>query len=186
MGRPSLAKTRQDQILAAFERALLRHGRAGTTVQAVATEAGCQRTLINHYFGDMESLIRAYLVRLTGELTRSLRDATAASPQLPEFLDFLFRRGPSRAVQLIGALRAPAIEPAQEPLARMYEGFTASLGAYLRTEFPEASESRCQEIAFAVVCLSMSRFQFTRLGVDKHHIEGLRSSAELLIASLQR
>jgi AcrR family transcriptional regulator len=185
MGRPSLAETRREEILAAFERSLLRHGLAGTTVQAVAEEAGCQRTLINHYFGDMESLIRALLLKLTGELTSALLDAKAVAPGVPAFLDFLFRRTPSRATRLNAALRAPAIEPAQEPLARMYEAFASSLGAYLRREFPAVSASRCREVAFAVVCHSMSRFQLTRLGVSERQIAGLRSSAELLIDSLR-
>ena len=92
MGRPSLAGQRRAEILAAFERCVLRDGLAHTTVQAVAQEAGCQRTLINHYFGDMEGLVRALIDTLTGDLAEAFREATASSPGLPAVLDFLFRR----------------------------------------------------------------------------------------------
>ena len=80
MGRPSLAGQRRQEILAAFERCVLRDGLAATTVRAVAEETGCQRTLINHYFGDMEGLVGALVTTLTEELTRSFREATASSP----------------------------------------------------------------------------------------------------------
>jgi len=186
MARPRLTEQRREEILAALERCLLRDGLADTTVGAVAAEAGFHRTLIHHYFGDMESLVRALVVRLTGELTQAFRDATATSPGLPALLDFLFRRAPSRAETLIGALRAPGIESAKGSLARMYEAFASGLDACLRAELPEAPAGRCRATAFAIVCLAMSRSQLTRLGVSKRHTEGLRSSAEVLIDALRR
>jgi AcrR family transcriptional regulator len=186
MGRPRLTEKRRGEILAALERCMLRDGLANTTVQAVAAEAGFHRTLINHYFGDMESLVRALVVSLTDELTQSFGDATATSPGLPRVLDYLFRRAPSRANTLIGALRAPGIEAVDEPLARMYEAFASGLSACLRAEFPAAPAARCRSTAFAIVCLGMSRSQLTKLGVSQRHTQGLRSSAEVLIDSLRR
>ena len=184
MGRPRLTEKRRGEILAALERCVLRDGMANTTVQAVAAEAGFHRTLINHYFGDMESLVRALVVTFTDELTQSFRDATAASPGPSAVLDFLFVRAPSRAHTLIGALRAPGIESANEPLAQMYEAFASGLNACLRAEFPAAPASRCRSTAFAIVCLSMSRSQLAKLGVSKRHTDGLRSSAEVLVDAL--
>src|SRR5687767_587434 len=101
MGRPRLTEQRQAEILAALDRCVQRDGLANTTVAAVAAEAGCQRTLVNHYFGGMEGLVRALLDALTEELTQSFRDATAKSPRLPAVIDYLFRRTPSRAHTLI-------------------------------------------------------------------------------------
>ncbi len=185
MGRPSLAEQRRAEILGALERCLLRDGLANTSVQAVAAEAGCQRTLVHHYFGTLENLVGALLIELAEDLERSFQEATKEAPALSTLLAFLFQHTPSRANELIAALRASGIESAQEPLARMYESFASSLCLYLRSEFPEAPASRCGSTAFAIVCLSMSRFQLTRLGVSRRHIQSLRSSAEVLIDSLR-
>lgn len=185
MGRPRLTEQRQAEILAALERCLLRDGLANTTVAAVAAEAGFHRTLINHYFGDMESLVGALLVALADELTQSFRAATAQSPRLPAVLDYLFRRTPSRARRLIGALRAADSESAKGPLAQMYEAFTAGLDACLRAEIPAAPAEQRRATAFAIVCLAMSQSQLARLGVSKSHTQGLRASAEVLIEALR-
>jgi AcrR family transcriptional regulator len=186
MGRPRLTDQRRAEILAALERCVLRDGLANTTVAAVAAEAGFHRTLVNHYFGDMESLVRALLDGLTEELTRSFRDATSGSAGLAGVMDYLFRRAPSRAETLIGALRAPGTDAANAPLASMYEAFTAGLDALLRAEIRSAPSNRRRATAFAIVCLAMSRFQLARLGVAKRHTQSLRSSAEQLIDALRR
>jgi len=185
MGRPPLTQQRQREILAAFERCVLRDGLAHTTVAAVAVEAGIQRTLVHHYFGGMEGLVRALVVSLTRELAQDFGDASAKPPRLAALLDFLFRRKPSRAEMLIGALRAPGTVSANAPLASMYEAFTAGLDACLRAEIPEAPAGRRRATAFAIVCLAMSRFQLARLGVPPRRTRALRSSAEVLIGALR-
>lgn len=186
MGRPPLTEQRQREILAALERCVLRDGLARTTVAGVAAEAGIQRTLVHHYFGGMQGLVQALVVSLTDELAEAFGDASAQSPRLTALLDFLFRRKPSRAEMLIGALRAPGIESANAPLASMYETFTAGLDACLRAEIPAAPAGRRRATAFAIVCLAMSRFQLARLGVSAQRTRGLRSSAEVLIEALRR
>lgn len=185
MGRPRLTEQRRAEILAALERCVLRDGLAHTTVAAVAAEAGFHRTLVNHYFGDMESLVRALLTGLAEEQARSFRDATSGSAGLASVLDYLFRRAPSRVELLIGALRAPGAGAANAPLASMYEAFTAGLDALLRAEIPSAPSSRRRSTAFAIVCLAMSRFQLARLGVAKRHTQSLRASAQVLIDALR-
>ena len=185
MGRPSLALQRREEILAALERCVLRDGLAGTTVQAVATEAGCQRTLINHYFRDMDGLIGALLAKLSEDFNHSYREADPKLSGIHALLDFLFRRPPSRANELIGALHGSGIESAREPLARMYEGAASVLTTYLRAEFPTASASSCRSTAFALVCLTSSRHHLGGLGVAKGRIQSLRASAQVLIEALE-
>jgi len=184
MGRPSLAPQRREEILAALERCVLRYGVAGTTVQAVASEAGCQRTLINHYFGDMDGLVDALLEQLSENFNRSYRAANPVPIGVNALLDFLFRRPASSANELIGAFHAAGAESAREPLANMYEGAAALLSKLLRAEFPEASATRCRSTAFALVCLTISRYHLGGLGVAPRQIQTLRSSAKVLIDAL--
>jgi AcrR family transcriptional regulator len=185
MGRPSLAPQRREEILAALERCVLRDGLACTTVQAVATEAGCKRTLINHYFANMDGLTGALLDKLSEDFNRSYREADPKRPGISALLDFLLRRPASRANELIGAFHRSGIESAKEPLARMYEGATSVLATYLRAEFPTASLGRCRSTAFALVCLTMSRYQLGGLGVATGRIKSLRASAQVLIEALE-
>ena len=185
MGRPSLAPQRRQEILAALERCVLRDGVASTTVQAVATEAGCQRTLINHYFGDMDGLVGALLDKLREDFNRSYREANPKLPGIPALLDFLFRRPPSRANELIGAFHGSGIESTREPLARMYDDAAAVLSRYLRAQFPDASATRCRSTGFALVCLTSSRYHLGALGISNRQIQSLRSSAKALIDALE-
>ena len=184
MGRPSLAEQRRAEILGALERCVLRDGVARTTVQAVAAEAGCKRTLINHYFGDMESLVDALLVKLTDEFAASFGAAAAARPGRSTLLDFMFRRPPTRANRLIGALRAPGFQASPEPFKKLAENAAETLAVYLCGEFPDASAGRCRSVAFALTCLANSRFQMMSVGVSKKYTQTLRVSAQQLLDSL--
>ena len=62
MGRPSLANVRREQILDALERCLARDGLVGTTLEAVAEEAGVRRPVIRHYFGNRDELVAAVMM----------------------------------------------------------------------------------------------------------------------------
>ncbi len=158
---------------------------ASTTGQAVATEAGCQRTLINRYFEDMDGLVGALFDKLREDFDRSYRAANPNLPGIPALLDFLFRRPPSRANALIGAFHGSGIQSTREPLARMYNDAAAVLSRYLRTEFPDASATRCRSTGFALVCLTMSRHHLGALGISTRQIQSLRSSAKALVDALE-
>lgn len=67
MGRPSLRAERRAEITAAFARVLARQGYAGSTIAAVAEEAGVAPGLVHHHFRDkadlLDSLLEALIAR---------------------------------------------------------------------------------------------------------------------------
>ncbi|MEM7410417.1 MAG: TetR/AcrR family transcriptional regulator [Myxococcota bacterium] len=187
MGRPSLAEQRQAEILEGFERCVLRDGIAHTTMTAIAKEIGCQRTLINHYFGGTDELVRALVEKLTEDQRREFREFSSASKKTGAALmvDYLFRRLPKGGNALVRALRADGGSSANESLAKMYQDSARLLGTFLQREIPGATPARCRATATSIVCLAMSRFQLSALGVRDRELAGLRASAETLIDALE-
>lgn len=185
MGRPSLAEPRRAEAISALERCLLRDGWGGTTVQSVAKEAGFHRTLIHHYFGDMDGLVEAAVQSLVLRLSTTFRAAASSSGSADQLLEFLFVHSASSESRLIGALRradSPAVSTA---LARMYEGFATEVAELLRREYPNASAKDRRATGIALVSLSMSRYQFESLGVAKPYLGGLRATAGRLVETLE-
>ena len=58
------AEVAREAILEAAEEIFARMGFAGARIDTIATEAGYNKSLIFHYFGDKEGLYRAIIVRL--------------------------------------------------------------------------------------------------------------------------
>jgi AcrR family transcriptional regulator len=63
---------RQSRILEAAVRLLSRHGISGLSMRSVAREAGVALGLVNYYFADKASLIRAALHRIEDVLQNGL------------------------------------------------------------------------------------------------------------------
>jgi TetR/AcrR family transcriptional repressor of bet genes len=72
MGRPSLREQRRKEVARAFARVLGAHGRGGTTIAAVAAEAGVAPGLVHHYFEDKEELYETVFTELLAEFRRRL------------------------------------------------------------------------------------------------------------------
>src|SRR5579884_4060981 len=63
-GRERDAEVAREAILEAAEEVFAREGFAGARIDAIGAEAGYNKSLIFHYFGDKEALYRAIMVRL--------------------------------------------------------------------------------------------------------------------------
>ncbi len=93
MPRPSLKEERREQILDAYERCLIRFGVEGSTLEAVAKEAGLARALIRHNVGNRDELQQAAVVRFLERSDASLQellDALPAQRPLERMIEWLF------------------------------------------------------------------------------------------------
>ena len=86
MGRRSLRQERRAELVAAFARVLARHGFAGATIAAVATEAGVTPSLVHHYFTDKSELLAALVAELLARFRRRTRTFEAETDPLGAYI----------------------------------------------------------------------------------------------------
>jgi AcrR family transcriptional regulator len=64
MGRKSLAEERRSQLVDAYYRCLAKRGIEGCSMSSIAKEAGMVPSIINHYFGTKEELMKELINRV--------------------------------------------------------------------------------------------------------------------------
>lgn len=79
--RPSLAKEREAEMLAAVEVCIREVGIAGLTTQLVAERSGYSRSHIRHYLGNKDELLQALVSHYTERYASSLDDLVRSAPE---------------------------------------------------------------------------------------------------------
>jgi AcrR family transcriptional regulator len=192
MGRPSLAGVRREQILDALERCLARDGLEGTTLEAVAAEAGVRRPVIRHYFGNRDALVAAALERAVRayaiDLDEALRDRPDAD-RFDAFLDYLFLGrfvgNPDRERLFHALFAALDDEASRRLLHECYRGFEDACFAALRTAAPDAPAATVRGAAYAIACLSEQSAAFLAIGFPRTRARAARHAAAVIKRSLQ-
>lgn len=192
MGRPSLAGIRREQILDALERCLARDGLVGTTLEAVATEAGVRRSVIRHYFGNRDALVAAAVERAVlayaADLAQALRDLPATS-RFDAFLDYLFLGpfvGHADRERLFNALFAALDDDASRRLLRRcYQGFEDVCFAALRARVPGAPAPATRGVAYSIACLAEQSAGFLAIGFPRARARAARHAAAVIARDLE-
>jgi AcrR family transcriptional regulator len=167
---------RQARILEAALDLLSRHGISGVSMRAVAREAGVALGLVNYYYEDKMSLIRAAL-RSVDEHDLAL---VAPDPALPpdEQLRNALRRvaGPELLTTRYLSLRlhlwglARAHEDFALINAAAFDRYLDGLAALIGKAKPELPARECKERAADIVVLQNGMWLTALLGVDKESI----------------
>ncbi len=71
---------RRQSLIEACTRVLARLGVAGTSVRAIAQEAGVSPGLVNHYYASVDDLVAAAYAEVGVRVDRALEDALCAAP----------------------------------------------------------------------------------------------------------
>ncbi len=87
MGRPSKRAERRGQILQAFARVLADHGYAGSTIAAVANEAGLAPGLVHHHFESKQDLLVSLLQTLIAGFRRRVQSYEQGEDPLLAYVD---------------------------------------------------------------------------------------------------
>jgi AcrR family transcriptional regulator len=170
VGRPSKARERIAEILAATAVVAARDGLANTTMSNVAEAAGMHRTLVLHYFKNRDELVERFLT-----------DAVA------QYGATMLRAGDRKSLrQRIGAMFAPQAYGRREDLViwaelvalagrdshvreRLHTMWTqqwlVELERQLRDEYPTASAAAASAAAYALACLFEAHWAFHLQGV---------------------
>ena len=84
MPRPADKQERRDQVVEAASRVIAREGLAGTSMRAIAKEAGCTIGLVNHWFASRDDVIEA---TFEAAVTRELEHAGAIGADPASFVE---------------------------------------------------------------------------------------------------
>lgn len=168
---------RQARILEAALDLLSRHGISGVSMRAVAREAGVALGLVNYYFEDKTSLIRAALHRIDERDLRLVAPDPASPPdeQLRKALrrvadpEFLTTQHLSLRLHLWAL--AQAHEDFAHINAAAFDRYLKGLAALLANARPELPTDVCRERAADIVVVQNGMWLTALLGVDEASIQ---------------
>lgn len=182
MGRPPVGEERREEILAAFERCIVKKGFAKTTLADVAEEAGQPRPLVRHFIGNRADMVSALVDRLLERAEAQLSRSPAGSNAQHTadlILEAAFANPTTNALIMELWYLALRDEPLRKRLAALYEGLILEVAA-LGGADEKAGMGR--EHAFAVVSMAFGAAFFQHLGVLPANIEAVRSVAANILA----
>lgn len=168
---------RQSRILEAALDLLSRHGIAGVSMRAVAREAGVALGLVNYYYDDKTSLIRAALRSVDEHdlLLVAPDPSLAPDEQLRSSLrrvageDLLTTRYLSLRLHLWAL--AQADEGYAEINAAAFDRYINGLAALVSAAQPAMPWEECRARASDIVVIQNGMWLTSLLGVDKEAIE---------------
>lgn len=136
----------EEKIIASAERLFYQKGKAGTSMQDIADDAGINRTLLNYYFRSKDQLFEAVFRKALGRFVPDLAavlqtdipfqeyvpmvvekiiDTLLANPQIPIFVLQELSSNPERMPQIIKEM---GIDPARAVNKMEQDGIVPSLG----------------------------------------------------------
>lgn len=164
---------RQERILEAALVLLSRHGISGVNMRAVAREAGVALGLVNYYYEDKSSLIRAVLHRIDeGDLKLVAPDpASSAEEQLQKALWRVADPELLTTQHLSLRLHLWALAQAHEDFALInaaaFARYLDGLAQLIGNAKPALSSDECKERAADIVVVQNGMWLTALLGVDE-------------------
>ncbi|AUI50935.1 TetR/AcrR family transcriptional regulator [Arthrobacter crystallopoietes] len=182
--KPGERVDRQARILEAAMDLLSRHGISGVNMRAVAREAGVALGLVNYYYEDKTSLIRAALKRVD-EHDIALVKADSASPPKERLLEALRRVADPELLTtpyLSLRLHLWALAQANEDFAVIndaaFERYVDGLAGLIGNARPELSPEECRKRADDIVVIQNGMWITALLGLDRASTERSISRTE--------
>lgn len=181
---------RQTRILEAALELLSRHGISGINMRAVAREAGVALGLVNYYFEDKSSLIRAVLRQIEEHDLLLVEPVSTSTPdeQLRESLRRVADPELLTTRYLSLRLHLWALAQADEDFARInaaaFDRYLQGLAALIGNAVPGLSPKECRDRAADIVVVQNGMWLTTLLGIDKAAIErGIARTEQIAFAS---
>ena len=184
---------RQSRILEAALDLLSRHGISGVSMRAVAREAGVALGLVNYYYDDKTSLIRAALHRVDEQDLQLVAQDPSLTPdeQLRKALrrvagaELLTTRYLSLRLHLWAL--AQADEGYAEINAAAFDRYLDGVAALVSNATPELSWEECRERAADIVVIQNGMWLTSLLGVDNASIQrSIARTEEIAFAPSRR
>ena len=184
---------RQSRILEAALELLSRHGISGVNMRAVAREAGVALGLVNYYYEDKSSLIRAALHRIDEHDLRLVEPDPASTPdeQLRKALQRVADPDLLTTRYLSLRLHLWALAQAHEDFALInaaaFERYLEGLATLIGNAQPELSRDECRERADDIVIVQNGMWLTTLLGIDRASIQrGIARTEQIAFAASRK
>ena len=192
MPRPSLKKERQQQIIDACERCIIRYGIAGVTLEQIAEEAGIARALIRHNLGNRDDVIKAVTQRFVengDKISGMMLQRQPRNQPFTNLVQGLFKpnKTDQTAVQLATALTLAAIDdPVIASVVMTWnEKFFDQLAVIAQKQFPKASKATCEAVSIGIAGIWSNYVCLAPLSPPDKVAQSSLVSALMLIAMLE-
>ncbi|QLH74673.1 MAG: TetR/AcrR family transcriptional regulator [Methanomassiliicoccales archaeon] len=193
MGRKSLAVQRKEQILDAFERCVVRNGLDGVTIEQIANEADVMPSIIRHYIGNWNDLVRELVhrtIRRYDMMIDELSKASKGHDVVPRMLENMYpvtSEAADREKFVLGLLMTAKdrYPETKEMILDLLRKATTSMGEALHRTYPNTPKETCDQVAYSLICISITNDIAKNMGMDLRYTEGARVSAEALINFLE-
>ncbi|RZS44750.1 TetR family transcriptional regulator [Herbihabitans rhizosphaerae] len=188
-GRPSKAVERRAEILDAMARVVARSGLDDATVSAVADEAGMQRTLVFHYFGDRPGLLAAFIDEVVGGYGRRMLGAEHLSIEARidrAFAPGFYANRDDLVVWTELVALAARDDTVRDRLRVLWlDVWLPEVERQLALAAPTATTAAVGQVAYGLTCLVEAHWAFVLQGVDApKRRRQARAAARLLLAGL--
>lgn len=165
-------------------------GFSATTLSRVATAAGVQRTLVLHYFGNRDGLMRAFITDAVAAYGDAMLRLGADEP-IERRVASMFEPGAYESrddlvvwCELVALAARESV--VRERLRELWsERWLPGLEQQLAVAFPAASPDQVATTAYALACLFEAHWAFHLQGVDSpERTDQAQRAARTLLAAL--
>ncbi len=193
MPRKSLKEIRSKEILTAYANCIVRYGFNGATQDRIAQAAGVKRTILRHYLGNRDDMIRALLDHVCHQFTTETNELIAALPEanrVSELLHLLFdskyaKENNSALVVQALANAAEQYPEINERLMAVITQFIEAVAHEVQLAYPNSSESEIFEVALGIVGIYFTIDSFESLNVSDDWWFAAERSARRLVDTLE-
>ena len=192
MGRPDLTEVRTAEILDAFERCVARFGLEGSSLEAVAEEAGMKRSILRHYIGNRVDLIDALAERVVAKYrsyVQAFIDSVSEKRRIEQLLAFFFPDKPietAESILVVEALIAAgdAYPRVRNLMSEYVEELVSITGQQLRLAYPNSTRQQCWNVAYGVVSICFNQDSLWPLELPAKYLNAAKTCSRRLIESL--
>lgn len=193
MGRKDLTQERQDSILDAMERCIVKYGLHATTLENIASEAGINRGLIHHYIGNRDDVIQLMAERLLERYQASFDTYAAQRPEsnhtdivLGYYFDAWFELAPEDDLLFLELLAQSGRDPhIRKILIHLYDGIEKMIAKELTQLLPTADTKDLRSTSYSLMVLAFAHATMNWLGLPQAKRADVRSTAASLVQSLR-
>ncbi|WP_133309342.1 TetR/AcrR family transcriptional regulator [Parashewanella curva] len=192
MARPSLAKTRREEILDALEQCIIEKGIQESSLEYIADTANMKRTILRHYIGNRDDIICALSSRWRknySEQWQQIMHWLPKSNRAESLIDTMFSSRSKDYIQrtkVVDALfsEAKRLDSVKEDQKSTIKEGIQNISTILKTQFPNANDDKVRLVASSINANYIMSESLLPLGLTDE-IYMLKESCLLLVSTLE-